>query len=139
MDIPPTLGIAIGCITSQPRPCVRKIGISPMTVVAVDMISGRARLSPAFMTNWELLWWLIPMTVVGGLFRRHLSSRVPREVEKNLLRLTSQWSEVTAVAIADLKGQAITWVLEELTMLRQILAQRPEQAAAIREGLSKLE
>jgi hypothetical protein len=44
-------------------------------------------ISLAFMTDWGLLWWLLPMGLVGGLFRRHARGRVPWEVEKNLRRL----------------------------------------------------
>ncbi|MEX2560765.1 MAG: hypothetical protein WD403_12665, partial [Pirellulales bacterium] len=51
MAMPPTLGMAIGCITSEPRPWVRKIGIKPMTVVAVEISSGRTRFKPACITH----------------------------------------------------------------------------------------
>ena len=33
--IPPTDGIAIGCITSEPRPVAQKMGIRPKTVVGL--------------------------------------------------------------------------------------------------------
>jgi GTP-binding protein EngB required for normal cell division len=44
-------------------------------------------ISRTFMTDWGLLWWLLPMWLVGGLFRRHALGRIPWEVEKNLRRL----------------------------------------------------
>src|SRR6202034_4238393 len=25
-----------------------------------------------FMTQWELLWWMLPMWLIGGIFRRHV-------------------------------------------------------------------
>jgi hypothetical protein len=43
--------IAIGCITSEPRPCVRKIGSRPNTVVAVVISRGRTRFNAASMTS----------------------------------------------------------------------------------------
>ena len=35
MAMPPIEGMAIGCITSEPRPSARKTGMRPITVVAV--------------------------------------------------------------------------------------------------------
>ena len=48
-DMPPTDGIAIGFMTSEPRPVAQKMGIRPKTVVAVVIRQGRIRLSPASM------------------------------------------------------------------------------------------
>lgn len=48
--MPPTDGIAIGCITSDPRPVAQKMGMSPKTVVAIVIRHGRMRLRPASMT-----------------------------------------------------------------------------------------
>jgi hypothetical protein len=62
------------------------------------------------MTNWELLWWLLPMRLVGGLFRRHVLKRVPWEVEKNLIRLAGDWARAVDAAVADL---AETWRLPD--------------------------
>ncbi len=45
--IPPMMGMAIGCITSLPRPVDQKIGRRPNTAVAVVIRHGRMRLSPA--------------------------------------------------------------------------------------------
>ena len=45
--IPPTVGIAIGFITSEPRPVDRRIGIKAIIVVAEVIRQGRIRLRPA--------------------------------------------------------------------------------------------
>jgi hypothetical protein len=93
----------------------------------------------AFMTNWELLWWMLPMGLVGGLFRRHILGLVPWEAEKNLARLAGEWAGATAAAVTDLRAQAAAWVDAELATLERLLAQRPGEAAAIREALWRLE
>ena len=115
------------------------VTLSPVTweVRQPPLVAPPVRVSPAFMTNWELLSWLIPMSVVGRLFRRHLAAR-RWEIEKNLTRLTSDWTEATGTAISDLNDQATSWVLEELAMLTRMLAQRPEQAGEIRAALDQL-
>jgi GTP-binding protein EngB required for normal cell division len=96
-------------------------------------------LSETFMTNWELLWWLLPMRLVGGLFRRHLLGRVSWEVEKNLTRLAGDWSRAVDAAAANLRNQAVAWVDAELATLGCLLGQRPAEAAAFREALRRLE
>ena len=55
-----------------------------------------------FMTNWELLWWMLPMPLIGGIVRRHALHRLPEEVEKNLFRLTADWSAAFRAALEQL-------------------------------------
>lgn len=96
-------------------------------------------LSPTFMTHWDLLWWLLPMRLVGGLFRRHVLGRVPWEVEKNLIPLAGDWAEAVDRAVADLRSQASAWVDAELATLDRLLGQRQAEATAFREALRRLE
>ncbi len=95
--------------------------------------------SRTFMTPWELLWWLLPMALVGGLFRRHVLGRVAWEVEKNLTRLAGDWSVAVDTAITDLRDQAKAWVETELATLEGLLKQPPAEVTAFREGLRRLE
>jgi GTP-binding protein EngB required for normal cell division len=101
-------------------------------------LAAPIRISPAFLTHWELLWWLLPMPLVGGVFRRHCVGRVPWELEKNLLRLSSDLTEATSAAIEDLKRQAIHWAQDELATLMRILACPAADAEEIREALARL-
>ncbi len=57
------------------------------------------RLSPTFDTYFELLWFLIPMTVFRPLVRRHFLRRIPWEVEKNLSRVAGQWADAVGASI----------------------------------------
>jgi GTP-binding protein EngB required for normal cell division len=104
-----------------------------------DLAVVPVALSQTFMTNWELLWWLLPMRLVGGLFRRHVLGRVPWEVEKNLIRLAGDWAGAVDRAVADLRSQAGTWVEVELATLDNLLGKRQSQAVAFRQALSRLE
>jgi hypothetical protein len=92
-------------------------------------------LSQTFMTNWELLWWLLPMALVGSLIRRHVLGRLPWEVEKNLIRLAGEWAGTVDQAVADLRSQAGVWVEVELATLDNLLGKRPSQAVAFRQAL----
>jgi GTP-binding protein EngB required for normal cell division len=95
--------------------------------------------SRAFMTNWDLLWWLLPMWLVGGLFRRHVLGRVTWEATKNLTRLASDWTAAVNTAIGDLRAQAARWVDSELATLESLLGQRPADACVFREALEQLD
>lgn len=92
-----------------------------------------------FMTDWTLLWWLLPMGLVGGLFRRHVLGRVHWEVEKNLRRLAGEWAGAVDAAVNDLRTQAEAWVTAELTTLERMLGQRPAEAVVFRQVLQQLE
>lgn len=119
------------------------------TGVAVAPLAWEARrpdvavvpvaLSATFMVHWDLLWWLLPMGLVGGLFRRHVLGRVPWEVEKNLIRLAGDWAAAVNAAVADLRTQADAWVAAELATVGHLLGQRPAEADAFREALRRLE
>jgi GTP-binding protein EngB required for normal cell division len=102
-------------------------------VAAVPVTVGRA-----FMTDWGLLSWLLPMRLVGRLFRRHVLGRVSWEVEKNLRRLAGDWSEAADAAVDDLRAQAVAWVDAELATLDRLLGERPAEAASFHEALSRL-
>ncbi len=92
----------------------------------------------AFMTDWGLLWWLLPMRLVGGLFRRHVLGLVHWEVEKNVRRLAGDWAGAVAAAVDELRSQAAAWVDAELATLDRLLRQRPAEAAAYRAALRRL-
>jgi GTP-binding protein EngB required for normal cell division len=95
--------------------------------------------SRAFMTDWELLWWLLPMRLVGPLFRRHVLGRVSWEAEKNMARLAGDWARAVEAAVADLRGQAAAWADAELATLDRLLGERPAEAGAFEEALRRLE
>jgi GTP-binding protein EngB required for normal cell division len=108
------------------------------TTWTVDLPVVRAipvAVSHPFMMSWGMLSWLLPMWLVGGIFRRHLIQRVPWEVEKNLTRLVSDWSNAVNAAVRQLYQQAEAWVNSELTTLHRLLSQSPVEVSNYREAL----
>jgi GTP-binding protein EngB required for normal cell division len=95
-------------------------------------------LSQTFMIHWDLLWWLLPMRLVGGLFRRHVLGRISWEVEKNLIRLAGDWAAAVDQAATDLCRQASAWVDAELATLDRLLGQRQAETAVFRAALCQL-
>lgn len=71
--------------------------------------------------------------------RRHVVGRVLWEVEKNLTRLVSDWTESVHAAIVNLRSQAETWVDTELKTLDGLLAGTILEATAYQEALIQLE
>ncbi|HVU86456.1 MAG TPA: dynamin family protein [Pirellulales bacterium] len=114
---------------------VSAVSWSPHRVALQEM---PVSISHPFMTNWELLWWLLPMSVVGGLFRRHVINRISRETEKNLARLVSEWTSVLEHAITNLESQAVAWVKTEISTLTEIVQQSPTAAPQLRQAIERL-
>ena len=94
--------------------------------------------SSAFAIHVDSLWFLFPMAVFGGLFHRRLLSRVPWEVEKNLSRLTTQWSDQINAAVAEMQKQAVGWVQKELETIQHLLTHTPNETSAVDEALANL-
>jgi hypothetical protein len=92
-----------------------------------------------FMTPWELLWWMLPMWLIGGIFRRHVLGRLSWEVTKNLIRLANDWARVVDAAVASLQSEASVWVDTELTTLDRLLRQQPAEANRFAEALQSLQ
>ena len=117
------------------------VTVSPVAweVKRAELAVVPVALSPTFMTHWDLLWWLLPMRLVGGLFRRHVLRRVPWEVEKNLYRLAGDWARTVDAAVTELRTLANIWVDAELATLDSLLGGRQAGAIAFREALQRLE
>jgi hypothetical protein len=120
---------------------VTGIAITPATweVRTPDLTTVSIAIRHTFMTHWDLLWWLLPMWLVGGLFRRHIMSLIPWEVEKNLVRLASDWTSATDSAIANLRKQAEAWADNEVTTLSKLLTQRQDESPSFSKAISQIE
>jgi len=68
-----------------------------------DPRSPDVRVGKIFDRNWELLSFLFPMALLGGVVKRHFEGKVADAVFMNLSRLVSQWQEIAGVALADLE------------------------------------
>ncbi len=84
------------------------------------------RLSPAFDTHFELLWFLIPMPVFRPLVRRHFLRRVPWEVEKNLSRVAGQWADAVGVSIDGLFRDATEFLEREVRTIAGLVGEAAE-------------
>jgi GTP-binding protein EngB required for normal cell division len=96
------------------------------------------RLSPAFDTHFELLWFLIPMPVFRPLVRRHFLRRIPWEAEKNLSRVAAQWADAIGGVIDMLSREASEFLDRELTTIEGLVGATGSRTGEIRGALADL-
>lgn len=135
--------IAIAFRDRLGRNVSRSLGVS-LSPVAWEMPSMRIAapsiaMSSTFMTHWDLLWWMLPMPLIGGIFRWHCRRKVPWDVWVNLQRYAGGWAETTARAIEATKEQALAWTRAERQTLQAVLSASDEDVAVIRQAIARLE
>lgn len=86
----------------------------------------------------DLLWFLIPMRLFRPLADRHMRRSIPYEVEKNLSRLVSWWSEKLDEAITLMEAQTLSQIDGTLATLRGILSEDPGSALEIERALGRI-
>jgi hypothetical protein len=101
----------------------------------VRVTSPPVAIGQTFMTHWDLFWWLLPMPLIGGLFRWHCRRKVPWEVWINIHRLAGSWLTATAGAIEVVHKQAAAWVQAEIETLTTMLSKSSDETEAIRSAL----
>jgi GTP-binding protein EngB required for normal cell division len=95
-------------------------------------------LSRVFDTHVDVLWFLIPMTLLRPLFRRHFRMSVAWEVEKHLYRLASQWSEAIGMAIETIVTVARDHIRGELDMLTDLVSRSIDDSGEIESAVAHL-
>lgn len=91
-----------------------------------------------FVFNTDLLWFIIPMAVFRPWVERHLLGRIPYEIEKNLSRLASQWTEGINASILSMQKEAERSVRYQIATLESLLARTQSEAEAIRSALEEI-
>jgi len=71
--------------------------------------------------HFDLLWFLFPMFIFRPLFERHFRNHIPRLVEINMSRLTTQWESRINKAIEDMRKQAARYIRDELATIESLL------------------
>jgi hypothetical protein len=67
-------------------------------------------ISNLFMFNTDLLSFIIPMAIFRPWAEKHLMGRIPYEIEKNLSRLASQWTDGINAAIFGMQRETARWL-----------------------------
>jgi GTP-binding protein EngB required for normal cell division len=104
-----------------------------------DPRSPDVRVGKIFDRNWELLSFLLPMALLGGVVKRHLEGKAADAVFMNLSRLVSQWQEIAGVALADLEKKSTRRLDGLAATIEKLIASAGQAAPRIREDLARLE
>jgi GTP-binding protein EngB required for normal cell division len=96
-------------------------------------------ISNLFMFNTDLLWFVIPMSIFRSWADTHFLKQIPYEVEKNLSRLASQWTEKINAAILKMQRDAERYVRDQISTVESLLARTQSEAEGIRMNLSEIE
>ena len=97
------------------------------------------RIGKVFDTQVDLLWFLLPMGLLGPLFERHFLKLLPWEVEKSLSRLANQWAEACQASLQGLVDQALAFMRQELATLDALTLGAEDRRADLQQALRSLE
>jgi GTP-binding protein EngB required for normal cell division len=95
-------------------------------------------ISPAFDIHIDSLWFLLPMPLIKRWVHRHFLRSVFWEVEKNLSRLASQWTDAVDTRIRDLKQQAKIYAATEIRTIENLLARQSSQIPQFEQARNEL-
>jgi signal recognition particle receptor subunit beta len=96
-------------------------------------------ISSPFMFDIDLLWFVIPMAIFRPWIEKRLMARIEPEVEKNMSRLASQWTEAVNTRIAALEAKAVRTVQEQILTVEALLSKTGSEAEQIRRDIGELE
>lgn len=101
--------------------------------------SPDVRVGKIFDRNWELLSWLIPMTLVRGAVLRHYDRKVGNLVSTNLSRLASQWEDAVNASLLALEKESARRLDGLRETIGRLVASSGQQAPQLRADIHRLE
>ncbi len=109
-----------------------------MDLNAEDPRSPDVRVGKIFDRNWELLSFLVPMTLFRGTVKSHFQRKVGDVVFENLSRLVSQWEEVINNALLRLELDATRRLDDLMSTTGKLIASTGQDAPRIQQDLDHL-
>ena len=110
-----------------------------MDLNAEDPRSPDVRVGKIFDRNWELLSFLVPMTIFRGIVGRHFARKAGDVVFMNLSRLTSQWEEIVNRALLKLEKDVMRRLDSLVATIQSLIASAGQEAPRIRQDLERLQ
>ncbi len=107
-------------------------------IEAKEPRSPDIRIGKLFDREWELISFLIPMSLAKGIVRRHFRKTIADVVFKNLSRLASQWEKSVNTALFAMDKEAAGRLDDLIGTIERLIAGAGEKAPQIREDLSRL-
>lgn len=121
---------------------LRALGVplrtTEMCLLVEDPRSPDVKIGKIFDRNWELLAFVLPMPLIGGLLKKHLRRKVADVVFVNLSRLASQWEEVVRTSVSGLENEAIQRLNALIATVERLIVSTEEQPARIQADLFRI-
>jgi hypothetical protein len=92
----------------------------------------------AFESHIDLLWFLIPMPVFRGYFKKHFRKQLHSEIEKNLYRLASQLTKNINAGIEKLHRESFDYIISQLAAIEKLLSEKSNDGNEVSEYIDKL-
>ncbi len=92
----------------------------------------------AFESHIDLLWFLIPMPVFRGYFKKHFRKQLHSEIEKNLYRLASQLTKNINAGIEKLHRESFDYITSQLAAIEKLLSEKSNDGNEVSEYIDKL-
>jgi GTP-binding protein EngB required for normal cell division len=92
-----------------------------------------------FEHHFELVWFLIPMTILRAFIERRLRRRLPYQVFKNLSRLASQWTEALTAELHRIERRLESELDEFVRTIEAVLSRTEQEEPGIRADLDLLD
>ncbi|MFH0977635.1 MAG: dynamin family protein [Spirochaetota bacterium] len=89
------------------------------------------RVSRASDFHLDMLWFLFPMFLYKGVFKKYFANQIPNEIDKNLHRITSDLTGIVNKEIEELKNQTYRFIVNELATIEAILSDEKSQTEDI--------
>lgn len=108
--------------------------------IALPEIKGPSiSVSRTFDSHLDMLWFLFPMFIYRGLFKRYFFKQIAYEVDKNLHRLTSNLTEKVNREIDGLMTQALKYIGDELALIETLLSETEGRSEHIEKRIKDVE
>jgi hypothetical protein len=119
---------------------VQGVAISPAehTICIAEPETPDVAVGRTFSTPWDILWFLIPITVFGPLVRRHFVKQINWEVEKHLARTAALWAGRINKAIELAAVKEESYLQDQISTFHAMLSETDSRIPAIRQALDDL-
>jgi len=97
------------------------------------------RVGKIFDHNWELISWIVPMTLVRRAVLRHFERKADDLLSANLSRLVAQWEELAAISLRAVEKESAERLDRFVSTVESLIGRTRERAPLIRADLEKID
>ena len=116
-----------------------ELPVAELTMTLQPLKNPDVSISWAFDIQINQLWFLLPNFLFGRLFKRHFRNKIPNEVEKNIGRLISDYTEKVQAEMKDIETCTFSFIRDEIVTITNLLSQETlSMSAAYQEILQRL-